>query len=204
MSPPKGSEVSRTDRPYALGWVTRWLQRTSPLATAEQFAALYQRAHLTVFRYVYGLSGGPQAEAEDLTAEAFTRAWEARNRFRGDDGAAVGWLLQIARRLVIDRYRRERFRGPTASLPDDLEAAEPGPEAQALTREQRRTLWARVQALPLEGRELLVLRYMLGWRVKDIARHLGLNENTASAAVRRALARLRRDWPAEEENDVAP
>ena len=65
----------------------------------EAFVRLYDRAHLMVFRYIYGMYGGPMQDVEDLTAETFLRAWGARDRFTGDEEAAIGWLFQIARRL---------------------------------------------------------------------------------------------------------
>lgn len=56
----------------------------APLAAPSAFRKLYERNRLPVFRYVYGLTGGPQEEAEDLTAETFLRAWKARHDFQGD------------------------------------------------------------------------------------------------------------------------
>ena len=53
--------------------------------------------------------------------------------------------------------------------------------------------------LPAETREILVLRYMLEWRVQEIARHLGITENSISVMIHRALARLRVGW---QENEV--
>lgn len=182
--------------------------RTAPLDAARDFAALYERSHLPVFRYVYGLTGGPREQAEDLTAETFARAWKARHTFDGNpgdasnDGAAIGWLLKIARRLVIDDYRRQRVRG-MEEFPDLGELPDPDahPEEVALASEQRQTLWRLLQALPDESREILVLRYILGWRVNQIADYLGKPENTISVAIRRAVARLQQAWPQSEEEN---
>jgi RNA polymerase sigma-70 factor (ECF subfamily) len=172
------------------------LGRAAPLSTAEAFGNLFERAHLLVYRYLYGLRGGPAEEVEDLTAETFMRGWNARERFEGDDEAAVGWLLQIARRLSIDTYRRQKARGVTENLEWVVAAApDAGPEEVALASEQHRTLWALLNDLPLEQREMLVLRYLLGWRVNRVAEHLGLAENTVSVAIRRTLTRLQRAWP---------
>ena len=85
------------------------LQR-NPLQSVEAFDQLYQSTHLIIFRYIYGLHGGSQEDVEDLTANTFTRAWKARSRFNGDPSAAIGWLLKIARNLVIDDYRRRKIR----------------------------------------------------------------------------------------------
>lgn len=175
---------------------------TRPLADPQAFSQLYDHAHLIVFRFIYALHGGPRQAVEDLAAETFVRAWKARRRFQGDREAAVGWLLQIARNLVIDSYRRERTRGETGQIEDvsaylQLSNHQAGPEEQLLQREQFRLLWARLQEMPAEHREMLVLRYVLGWQVRRIAAHLDMLENTVSVNLRRIIARLRRDWPEE-------
>jgi len=163
--------------------------------TGEAFSDLYEYSHLLVFRYICGLRGGPTEEAEDLTAETFFRAWRAWDRFEGSRVAAVGWLLQIARRLVIDGYRRSA-RGIHERLDEtDLPDPDGSSEEQTLQNEQRQTLWNMLQSLPIEQREMVVLRYLVGWRVNEIAEHLGLTENNVSVSLRRALQRMRRDWP---------
>lgn len=183
--------------------LSRWLKaddRVRPLSAPEAFSALYQQAHLFVYRYTFGLLGGSQEEAEDLTAETFIRAWKARGHFQGDDKAAIGWLLHIARRLVIDHYRRNRVRQAFEAAPsDEIPDLQGLPEEQVIVGEQHQTLLTLLQFLPVEPREMLVLRYILGWQVKTIAEHLEKSENTVSVSIRRALQRLQREWPQPEE-----
>jgi RNA polymerase sigma-70 factor, ECF subfamily len=184
------------DQILRVGRFLRGIGRAAPLHSAEAFARLYDRTHLIVFRYIYGLSGRAREDAEDLAAETFARAWKARQRFHGGDEAALGWLLQIARPLVIDHYRRQAVRGVPDSLDEAGAAADAAsPEAEALLGEQIQILWKLLHTLPLEQKELLVLRYLLGWRVTQIAGYVGLNENTVSVTIRRALTRLSRNWP---------
>jgi RNA polymerase sigma-70 factor (ECF subfamily) len=166
--------------------------RTSSIASPAVFSDLYERTRLPIFRYVYGLTGGPQADVEDLTAETFIRAWKARHQFEGDMDAAVGWLIRIAKRLVIDDYRRRTVR-MTRSLPADP-PHESMPEASAIEAEQRRILHALLADMPDEQREILTLRYMLGWRIGDIASYVGLTENNVSVTIHRTLAKLREQW----------
>lgn len=166
-------------------------QRNSPVATPASFRELYERNRLSVFRYIYALTGGAQDDAEDLTAETFLRAWKARFQFEGDVDSAIGWLLRIARSVVIDQYRRtvRATRHPTPDL-----QSEPTPEQTAIYSEQQRFLLQLVADLPEEQREILVLRYLLGWRVNEIARHVGASENKISVSIHRALSKLREKW----------
>jgi RNA polymerase sigma-70 factor (ECF subfamily) len=155
---------------------------------------------LTIFRYLYGLTGGPQEDVEDLTAETFERAWKSRRMFQGDESAAIGWVMKIARHLVIDGYRRRKARPITAGeIPDQLPQAGQQPEEFTLSTEEQKTLWTVMAVLPADAREILTLRYMLGWRVNEVAAFLQIPDNTVSVVIRRALERLRREWPADEE-----
>jgi RNA polymerase sigma-70 factor, ECF subfamily len=163
----------------------------SPLASPATFRDLYERNRSSVFRYIYGLTGGPQDLVEDLTAETFLRAWKARYRFVGNMDSATGWLIRIAKRLVIDDYRHSLQ--SIRHLPAE-ELAESTPEQIAIAEEQNRFLFYLLEGLPDEPREILVLRYLLGWRVNDIARYIETTENSVSATIHRTLAKLREKW----------
>jgi RNA polymerase sigma-70 factor, ECF subfamily len=166
------------------------------------FSHLYEKTHLAVFRYVYGLTGGPLPEVEDMTAEVYTRAWKTRDYFNGSEQAALGWLLRIAKNLVIDLARRQKAHEVNEEIniellvdPDEL------PELDIIAREQIKTLWRMLGLLPEESREMLVLRYILGWQVKQISEYVGISENNISVTIRRALQRLRNDWSHLQEKD---
>ena len=183
-------------------YATKLIQLISgaaPYQSTETFSELFDRTHLIVFRYIYGLSGGTAQDIEDLTAETFLRAWRSRRRFHGDEDAVVGWLLQIARRLVIDQHRRRKARVSEVEMHEDM-ADSVSPEAVFAENEQQRRLLTLIQHLPTEQREMLVLRYMLGWRVNQIAAHMRMNENTISVTLRRILMKLQANWSREEQN----
>jgi RNA polymerase sigma factor (sigma-70 family) len=62
------------------------------------------------------------------------------------------------------------------------------------SREQLVHLWKALLGLPYDRREMLVLRYMLGWQVKQIAELLDMEENTVSVYIRRSLVQIRHNW----------
>lgn len=176
----------------------------SSLQDAESFGHLFSRSQLIIFRFIYGLHGGPLQEVEDLTCDAFLRAWKGRKSFSGDEHDALCWLFTIARHLVIDAHRRRK------SHPDDetelLDDAtlnamfisdQITPEEQTDRQEQFAHLWSLLQRIPDDKREMLVLRYMLGWQVKQIAAYLRMEENTVSVYIRRSLEQIRRSWQEE-------
>ncbi len=68
----------------------------------EDFTALYRRSYRTIFKYIH-LRVNDQALAEDLTAEAFARAFEKQT---AGVTISVGWLIRTARNLVGNEYQR--------------------------------------------------------------------------------------------------
>ncbi len=164
----------------------------APYTSTDAFRQLYECTHLSVYRFVYALHGDPMEDVEDIAAETFVRAWNGRAHFRGDEDDAVGWLLTIARNVVIDKQRKEH-RQPSPTPLDGL-VFEPPADAQVdqgvLHDEQQHALLAALHSIPVEEREMIVLQYVLGWQIKRIAAHYHLRPNTASVKLRRALDRL--------------
>ena len=166
-------------------------------AAFEQF---YDQSYLQVYRYIYGIHGGPAEDVEDLTADAFFRAWNARMRFSGDRKAAHAWILTIARNLVIDSYRKNKrsIQPQEFEDPDRFEAEDKSllhPEDELLADENQMILLETLSSLPIETREMIVLRYILGWPVKQIAEHFNMLQNTVTVRIRRALTQIREAWP---------
>lgn len=148
-----------------------------------------------VFRFIYGMTGGPAQDVEDLTAETFMRAWKGRSRFIGDEKAATGWIFKIARNIVVDIYRRRIVQGTETHL-DDLDLISPGdsPEEQLILHEQLSMIFGFLEDLPVVTREMFVLRYFFDWPIKAIADHMEMLENTISVTLRRATIRIKEQW----------
>lgn len=160
------------------------------LANPAAFASFYEQTHLNVFRYVIVLCAGNQDEAEDITADAYLRAWQKRQGFHGSAGAALGWVITIARNRLIDRRRAEKG-GFLVPKVDETVSDQSVPIENLLVEGERfQEVLAAVHSLPFQQSNIFTLRYALGWRVKDIAEHLGIAENTVSVDLRRAAAKL--------------
>jgi len=171
------------------------------LQDSESFSILFAHTRLIIFRFIYGLHGGPLEEVEDLTSDTYSRAWKGRKQFSGDEQDALCWLFTIARHLVIDAHRKKKNRlNDTIEILDDknLEtvflSSELSPEEQVVNREQFAHLWELLLGLQFDRREMLVLRYMLGWQVKQIAVFFNMEENTVSVYIHRSLEQIRRNW----------
>jgi RNA polymerase sigma-70 factor (ECF subfamily) len=169
------------------------------ITNRDVFCQFFEQTQIQVYRYIYGLTGGPPDEVEDLTAESYFRAWSARTSFRGDLKDAQYWIFKIAKHQVIDAYRRRKSAGETVSLEiHEPPSSEDTPEDQALSHERSVILWGLLQTLPESPLELIVLRYILGWSIGEIAIYTHKNETAVSMAVHRALKQLQQNWPKDE------
>jgi RNA polymerase sigma-70 factor, ECF subfamily len=162
------------------------------LRDSAVFSQVFLATHTQVFRYLYGLTGGPAEEVEDLLAETYTHAWRARSRFHGDEDTVIFWLLKIAHNQAFDAYRRRKARIAPYPMDDQpgpqVPAPEPGPEQNLINLQAREEVWRKLQTLSSEVKEMLVLRYFMDWQIKQIARYLGKKETTVTMAIHRALA----------------
>lgn len=139
-------------------------------------------------------------DAEDVTQEAFVKAWRALDRFRS--GAPFRpWLLAIvaneARNRVRANQRRREVPAPdtgtvTATSPavDPVDPS-PSPEERALTGDDRRRLLATLDRLREEDRLVIGTRYLLELSEAETAEALGVARGTVKSRLSRAMARLR-------------
>lgn len=148
-------------------------------------------AHLdVVFRLARRLSGN-DADADDLSQEAFFRAWRAIGAFRGDSSFKT-WICRIVMNLHATRHATDARR-PTESGPDAAlaEGSEPSGHAVAVARELSQRVRLAVDALPEKQRAALSLAAYEGMSVGEIAEVLGSRPETVKVNLWLARKRLR-------------
>ena len=165
-------------------------------AALPPFEACYDRYCQRLYRYFYHQLGNA-ADAEDLTATAFTRLLANYPRYAAD-GSPAAVLFTIARNLVIDYWRQHRRHLDVATQAGLLVDPQPPPEQEALRAEQGREVRRLVAELPHDQREALLLRFYGGLSVSETADLLGRSEGAVKMLVHRGLARLGRAWREEE------
>lgn len=124
--------------------------------------------------------------AGDATQETFIKAYEQLPRLRRPE-AFGSWLTKIAYRCALDAVRRRPKEG---SLDNDAAAALESPNGQ-LDQEKQRLL-AAVVRLPTAERQVVMLRYFGGHRVRDVSKIVGRSVGTVTKQLSRAHRRLRR------------
>ncbi|MFB4303535.1 RNA polymerase sigma factor [Actinomadura sp. NTSP31] len=160
------------------------------------FAAMYEAYRGAVFSTALRLCGR-WAEAEDLAAEAFLRAYRALCGYgpeRIADLRPRAWLLTILTNVWRNGLRtaaRKPPPGPLEDAPDPPDPAE-GVEDAAARHETGRELAGLLAELPAAQRAAVVLRHVTDLPVAEIAEVMGVPEGTVKSHVSRGLARLRR------------
>lgn len=145
------------------------------------------------FRYRFGAG----ADAEDLTARTFEKAWRARQRYRRDLAAFSTWLLSIARNVAIDHLRGSRPHVPIEAAAA-VASAGVNPEDAAMRSADADRLARLLTTLPDRERELLALKYGAELTNRQIATATGLSESNVGTIVHRAVTQLRTRWDAQD------
>lgn len=164
-----------------------------PVAAAELAPATFEEAYREHYRDVYRyvlLSLRRPDDAEDVVSDVFDRAYGAWSSGHGPSGRALPWLIVIARRLLVDRWRRERLvRWLPIRARGDHDPADPD-DARG-----RAEFWLWLdqlaRALPDRQREVVFLRYQRDLSDEEIGEILGVSASGVRTLLSRALAALR-------------
>ena len=146
-----------------------------------------------LYRYALALTRS-RSETEDLVQETYVRAFAAIGRLRADSNVK-SWLFTILRNIFFNQLRRQR----TTHLVemDDQEGvmdiAETGKDPYALyvSRMEREQVREAIRQLPLDFREVILLREFEDLSYQEIAAILGCPAGTVMSRLARARARLR-------------
>lgn len=132
-------------------------------------------------------------DAEEVAQEAFTRAY-ARFRQLQDPDHFRAWIVRVAWRLAIDRWRAHRRRLSREQAVADARVAS-SPEQHAADAQRANRLWQAIDALPEKLRLVIVLSAIEGHGIHEVSRLLEIPEGTVKSRLflaRKALVeRLR-------------
>lgn len=179
----------------------------------EAFGELVARHHGKAYSLALHMCLGDVQEAEDLTQEAFLRAFKNINNFRGDSSFYT-WFFRIVVNTCLDgrkkrlkwenllfwkRHRSEEEKGEDA---EDLEShpdTMPGRDPMAALTQKRLTMEVKkaLRDLPPRQRMALQLKVLEGMSLREIAELMGTAEGTVKSHLFRATHKLQevlKDW----------
>jgi RNA polymerase sigma-70 factor (ECF subfamily) len=144
-------------------------------ARSTRIREVYEANITLIYRFIYAKVGNRE-EAEDLTAQVFTKAVRDMDWTRDDD-TARHWLFQVARTTMADHWR-VTYRIPTQSLDILLDSGWEFAEIAGVAevRHPRAIVATLLAQLSDHERDVLRCRFLLNLSIKETARHLGLSE----------------------------
>jgi len=165
----------------------------------EAFDAIVLRYQDRVYNLLLRLCASA-SEAEDLTQEAFLKAYRALSKFHGES-AFYTWLYRIAVNAHRSRRRSEGRRRQVEQPEAVLETADgefrreaeaPGasPEEEAVRREAHARVKRELDRIPEEYREVIVLRDVEGLEYDAIAEVVGASRSAVKSRLHRARQSL--------------
>ena len=163
------------------------MQQQNKLATFEEAVLPHLDAAYNLARWLTR----NDTDAEDVVQEAFLRAFKFFSGFHGEDGRS--WLLSIVRNTSYTWMQRNR--SPELSVPVDdelheIESKDLNPEALLVQRADTLMVRQALEELPVEFREVLVLRELEEMSYREIASITDLPLGTVMSRLARGRKRL--------------
>lgn len=184
----EGTEDESNEDAGKDGFVTE-LELIERSRAGEQgaFKALYDTNVDRIYRLAYRMAGDDDL-ARDFTQEAFIRAYEKLDQFRGDSSFST-WLHSIAVSVSLNGLRKiQRHRGRERTLDE-------APDLALATRttdpDIKHRLKEAIDGLPELYRTVFLMHDLEGYSHNEIAGALDVAEGTSKARLSRARAKLR-------------
>ncbi len=161
------------------------LEKQTPTTAADDFAAMYDAALPVVYGFISLRVGGNRSLAEDLTADAFAAA-VSEYRAGRPEVVTTSWLCTVAKRRLIDLWRRESVASKNVvSLADHRDVTD------AADSGERELVVQALGALSSEQQAALVMQHVEGFSVAEIAEILGRTTKAAESLLSRARRAFR-------------
>ncbi len=159
----------------------------------RQFENLYRRQNRRLHQLAMSLTGFDENDARDVTQEVFIRAFQAFDRYR-DEGTEWAWLRSICVNFVRERYRRSRFFRenvqPEIFYTDTLRNRAANPHEAMENIQLTGRIISAMKELPVEFREVLVMRHIYGLSTAETGETLDIPEGTVRSRLKRAREML--------------
>jgi RNA polymerase sigma factor (sigma-70 family) len=176
-------EVARRDDPDADD------VRRAAAGDMRAFEALYRRHNARVHGALWRLAGGVEARAQELTQDAFVRAWQKLDSFRYESSFST-WLYRLAVNVALMDLRGRAGAEDQEIAHEFDDIASTG--GRGISRDMGIDLEQLIAKLPPRARAVLVLHDIEGWKHEEIATELGMAVGSSKAQLHRARGLLRR------------
>lgn len=168
----------------------RLLIERARLYDPDALREIYERFSPGIYRYVYYRVNDREL-AEDLRAEVFLRMLEGLDRFHYQGWSISAWLYRIAHDRVVDHLRRQERR-QHVPLEEGWPDSSQDPDEALRTRLTQEALREAIQQLTDDQQQVILLRFIEGLSVREVAQIVGRTEGAVKALQHRGLQSLLR------------
>jgi RNA polymerase sigma-70 factor, ECF subfamily len=161
---------------------------------ADAFEVLYDRHAPAGFSLAYRMVAN-RAAAEDVVQDALLSIWRGRAGYRAERGSVRTWMLGVVHNRAIDLLRRNVVHDRRRASNEGIEETEVAPErteAEALRRDEARSVRAVLDDLPGDQLRVIELAYFGGFTHTEIAEMLDSPLGTVKSRMKLGLDKMRR------------
>ena len=169
------------------------------MGNTQIFSRLIDNYKNMVYNLAYRMSNNSQ-EAEDISQEAFLRAYQSLARFNPSYKFST-WLYQITLNIIRDKFKKKELKPASLDTPIETDDSEfysqpadstNNPEQIMAQKEDARAIQQAIYSLPLKYREVLVLRHLQDLSYIEISNILKLPQGTVKIRLYRAREQLKK------------
>ncbi len=156
----------------------------------DAFSQVYDQYVDHIYRYIF-FKVSDQHLAEDLTSNTFLKCWEyIRDEQKMIDNIRA-FLYRVARNLVIDHYRTRTDTTDLTTVAGLDDQQLPLPDELISISQDSKILIKDLAKLPDDYNDIITLRYIEEYSVKEISNLLGKTENNVRVTLHRAIQALK-------------
>ena len=172
-----------------------WAGLLARIAVGDQsaLAELYDASSAKAFGLAMKILGD-HAAAEETTLDVYAQVWRRASNYDAERGTPGSWLMTLAKRRAIDRFRSsylERGRQVPLNQAEELPGHEETPEQYSAGLERQRLVQQALASLSVEQRQAIALAYYWGMSQSEIAEQLKLPLGTVKTRMRLGMIKLR-------------
>jgi len=170
--------------------------RLNQIRKREYFTELYNQNFDYVYSYIFARTAGSSQLTEDIVQETFAAAWSSLDRFNNKSTCST-WLCSIAKNKLREFYRKATYR-ERFELPNDDGLAEHASnfnlEKVVADHETRRYVLKALNGIAPLYRYALIMKYIDGLSIKEIARVFGRTPKAIDGILQRAKASFEKSF----------
>lgn len=161
----------------------------------EKAEAVFREHSTYVYRVALFLTKS-KVLADDITQETFLQVFRQYHKFDADKPIQP-WIYKITLNITRNMLRKQKWLHFVGEIPEtsDLESI----EGTYIKSEEAKKLWEEINKLALKSREVIVLHFYCGMKLREIAEIIDIPVGTCKSRLNQGLNTLRKNFP---ENDT--